>query len=72
MSFKRGSTVAGIHRLGWTPWGPGEVSCIESVVSPNFISGVNLYQENIFGTYQSVPNAKVSLFEGCPLRGVLL
>ena len=33
---------------------------------------VNFYEESIFGTQQSVLNTEVSLFQGCPLRGVPL
>ena len=36
------------------------------------ISGVNLYNESISGTWQSVLNIEVSLFQECPLRGVSL
>ena len=33
---------------------------------------VYLHQDSIFGTQQSVPNTEVSIFQGCPLRGVPL
>ena len=49
--------------LLWTPWGPSVVSCIERC--PHFRGEFILS-----GTYQSVLNTKVSVFQGCPLREV--
>ena len=54
--------------LLWTLGGPGKVSCIERC--PRFRG--KLYEKSISGTYQSVLNTEVSLFHGCPLRGVPL
>ena len=54
--------------LMWTPWGPGEVSCIERC--PHF-RGKFLLRKHI-GDIESVHNTEVSLFLGCPLRGVPL
>ena len=55
--------------LLWTPWGPGEVSCIERC--PHF-RGINLLQESVFGTQISVLSTEMSLFQGRPLKGVPL
>ena len=47
----------------WTPWGPGEVSCIERC--PHF-RGIFTLRKHC---WLSILNTKVS-FQGCPLRGV--
>ena len=44
--------------LLWTPWGPGEVSCMERCP----LLGINL------GTEQSVLNTEVSLFQGVSFK----
>ena len=55
-------TVYSGTSLLWTPWGPGEVSCIEW--NPSIADTLR--------TWQSVLYREVSLFQGCPLRGVPL
>ena len=49
--------VYSVTPLLWTPWGPGEVSCIERC--PHFGG-------------ESALNTEVSLFQGCSLKGVPL
>ena len=79
--------------LLWTPWGHGEVSCIQWNPSSNVDTFGDMvkcpiiercphfrgkftfvYEESIFGTYQSVLNTEVSIYmyQGCPLRRVPL
>ena len=48
--------------LLWTPWGPGEVSCIERC--PHFRGKLGHSKVSLL--------AEVFLFQGCPLRGVPL
>ena len=50
--------------LMWTPWGPGEVSCIEKC--PHFRGKfIHIWDTAKYST-------EVSLFQGCPSRGVPL
>ena len=52
--------------LLWTPWGPGEVSCIEKC--PHF-RGNNILRKYIIWNIAKCLISEVSLFQECPLRG---
>ena len=54
----------------WTPWGPGEVSCIERC--PHFKGKCTFMKAYLGHNKVSLINTEVSSFRGCPIRGVLL
>ena len=60
----------------WTPWGPGEVSCVQwrpSIGGPNEVSCIERcphFRGSIFGTHeQSLLNKEVSIFQVSFKRG---
>ena len=55
--------------LLWTPWGPGKVSCIERCP---YFGGKFPLRMHIWDMAKCPEYTEVSLFQGCPLRGVPL